>query len=108
VVNGPRFAHAILTTDELPALSPDFVFRGLSLRGFWLINWLREAPRTEIQDVYQTLGDLVADGSRAAVEQVHPLEQFKHSLKSNRSGKNPLQVWGGRLTTADFLHIHLI
>jgi NADPH:quinone reductase-like Zn-dependent oxidoreductase len=77
---------------QLPALSPEFVFRGLSLHGFWLINWLRDAPRTEIQDVYQKLGDLVADGSlAAAVEQVYPLEQFKeafkHSLKSNRSGK---------------------
>ncbi len=77
---------------QLPTLSPDFLFRGLSLRGFWLINWLREAPRTEIQEVYQTLADLVAGGSlTAVVEQVYPLEQFKeafrHSLKSNRSGK---------------------
>jgi NADPH:quinone reductase-like Zn-dependent oxidoreductase len=77
---------------QLPALSPDFLFRDLSLHGFWLVNWLRNAPRTEIQQVYQKLGDLVTDGSlSAAVEHVYPLEQFKeafeHSLKSNRSGK---------------------
>ena len=45
-----------------------------------------------IQEIYQKLGDLVADGSlSAAVEHVYPLEQFKEafgqSLKSNRSGK---------------------
>ena len=77
---------------QLPTLSRDFLFRNLSLHGFWLINWLREAPRAEIQEVYQTLADLVAQGSLTAnVEQVYPLEQFqeafRHSLKSNRSGK---------------------
>src|SRR6476660_5464824 len=78
---------------QFPAISPkDLIYRGLSLHGFWLINWIRNAPRTEIQEIYQKLGDLVADGSlSAAVEQVYPLDQFKEackqSLKSNRSGK---------------------
>ena len=82
-----------IQSGQFPAVSPgDFVFRGLSLHGFWLINWIRNAPRTEIQEIYQKLGDLVADGSlSAAVEHVYPLEQFKEafeqSLKSNRSGK---------------------
>jgi hypothetical protein len=65
---------------------------GLSLHGFWLANWLRSAPRTEIQEMYQRLGDLVTDGSLSvAVEHVYPLDQFKdaikQSLQSNRSGK---------------------
>jgi NADPH:quinone reductase-like Zn-dependent oxidoreductase len=77
---------------QLPALSADFLFRGLSLHGFWVINWLREGPRTEIQEVYQTLTDLVAQGSlTAAVERVYPFEQFQeafqHALQSNRRGK---------------------
>src|SRR6059036_6261 len=82
-----------MQSGQFPAVSPkDFIYRGLSLHGFWLINWIRNAPRTEIQEIYQKLGDLVADGSlSAAVEQVYPLEQFKEafeqSLKSNRSGK---------------------
>ena len=82
-----------LQSGQFPAMPPkEFVYRGLSLHGFWLINWIRDAPRTEIQEIYQKLGDLVADGSlSAAVENVYPLEQFKEafkqSLKSNRSGK---------------------
>ena len=44
------------------------------------------------QEMYQRLGDLVANGSlSAAVEQVYPLDQFKEafeqSLQSQRSGK---------------------
>jgi NADPH:quinone reductase-like Zn-dependent oxidoreductase len=82
-----------LQSGQFPVISPrDFIYRGLSLHGFWLINWIRNAPRTEIQEIYQKLGDLVADGSLfAAVEQVYPLEQFKaafeQSLKSSRGGK---------------------
>ena len=81
-----------IQSEQFPVFSLDFVFRGLSLHGFWLGNWIRSAPRTEIQEMYQKLGDLVADGSlSAAVEHVYPLDQFKEafeqSLKSNRSGK---------------------
>lgn len=81
-----------IQSEQFPVFSLDFVFRGLSLHGFWLGNWIRSAPRREIQEIYQKLGDLVADGSiSAAVEHVYPLDQFKEafeqSLKSNRSGK---------------------
>jgi len=82
-----------MQSGQFPTLAPyDFFFRSLSLHGFWLINWIRNAPRTEIQEIYQKLGDLVADGSlSAAVDHVYSLEQFKEafeqSLKPNRSGK---------------------
>src|ERR1700680_1860928 len=82
-----------LQSGQFPAMPPrEFIYRGLSLRGFWLINWIRNAPRAEIEEIYQKLGDLVADGSfSAAVEHAYPLEQFKEafqqSLKPNRSGK---------------------
>jgi NADPH:quinone reductase-like Zn-dependent oxidoreductase len=82
-----------LQSGHFPAVSPkDLIYRGLSLHGFWLINWIRNAPRTEVQEIYRKLGDLVADGSlSASVEHVYPLEQFTeafaHSLRSSRNGK---------------------
>src|SRR5881397_3298834 len=82
-----------LQSGQFPAVFPkDLIYRGLSLHGFWLINWIRNAPRTEVQEIYRKLGELVADGSlSAAVEHVYPLEQFKeafeHSLRSSRTGK---------------------
>src|SRR5713101_4216842 len=40
-----------LQSGQFPAMPPsDFFFNGLSLHGFWLINWIRSAPRTEIQE----------------------------------------------------------
>jgi len=76
----------------LPVLSPEFIYNNLSLHGFWVGNWMRNAPSTEIQELYQKLADMVADGSlSASVEQVYPLDQFKQaierSLKSSRNGK---------------------
>src|SRR5882672_6491777 len=82
-----------LQSGQFPAMPPgEFIYRGLSLHGFWLINWIRTAPRAEIQEMYQKLGDLVAEGAlRAAVEQVYPLdafqEAFTQSLQPQRSGK---------------------
>ena len=89
---GPIVVYS-MQSGQFPAMPPkELIYRGLSLHGFWLINWIRSAPRTEIEETYQKLGDLVADGSlSAAVERVYPLDQFKEafkqSLKSNRSGK---------------------
>src|SRR6266446_6118542 len=89
---GSIVVYALLS-GQFPAIPPkDFIYHGLSLHGFWLINWIRNAPRAEIQETYQKLGDLVANGSlSAAVERVYPLEQFKEafeqSLKPNRNGK---------------------
>jgi len=88
-----------LQSGQFPAMPPrEFIYRGLSLHGFWLINWIRNAPRKEIEEIYQKLGDLVADGSlSAAVEHVYPLDQFKEafkqSLKSNRRGKTLFRFW---------------
>src|SRR5881397_2170496 len=82
-----------MQSGQFPAVPPkEFIYRGLSLHGFWLINWIRNAPRTEIQEVYQKLGGFVADGSLSAtVDHVYPLDLFKEafeqSLKPNRNGK---------------------
>jgi len=91
--SGGSIVSYAMQSGQFPAISPkDFFYRGLSLHGFWLGNWVLNASRTEVQETYQKLGDLVADGSlSAAVEHVYPLDQFKEafkqSLKSNRSGK---------------------
>jgi NADPH:quinone reductase-like Zn-dependent oxidoreductase len=82
-----------LRSGQFPAMPPgEFISRGLSLHGFWLINWIRHAPCAEIREMSQKLGDLVAEGALwAAVEQVYPLdafqEAFTQSLQSQRSGK---------------------
>src|SRR6266849_5271486 len=59
--SGGSIVSYAMQSGQFPAISPkDFFYRGLSLHGFWLGNWIRNAPRTEVQEIYQKLGDLVA------------------------------------------------
>jgi NADPH:quinone reductase-like Zn-dependent oxidoreductase len=81
------------TVGEAPTLPlSDFIYRELVLRGFWLINWIRNAPREEIERVYAELADLVTEGVLiTAVEATYALEDyqaaFDHARKPERSGK---------------------
>jgi NADPH:quinone reductase-like Zn-dependent oxidoreductase len=81
------------TTGETATLSlGDTIYRELILRGFWLINWIRNAPREEIERTYAELAALVAEGVlTSAVEATYPLEEYKeafaHARRPGRSGK---------------------
>ena len=68
------------------------LFKGISLHGFWLTRWLREAPAAEIAAAYQQLGALMAGGNLAiAVEQSYPLahaaDAIRHAKQDQRQGK---------------------
>jgi NADPH:quinone reductase-like Zn-dependent oxidoreductase len=82
-----------LQTGVFPKINPvDMYFRSLSFHGFWLINWIRNAPRHEVQWTYQHLASLVAEGKLfAEVEQTYSLDNFQdalaHAQTSERGGK---------------------
>jgi NADPH:quinone reductase-like Zn-dependent oxidoreductase len=70
----------------------DMIFNEVALTGFWMINWVRNAPRAEIEATYRELVDLVAAGRLSApVEATYPLEDYKnafeHSMAEERAGK---------------------
>jgi NADPH:quinone reductase-like Zn-dependent oxidoreductase len=80
-------------TGEFPAIGlGDLVFDDLQLHGLWVINWIRNAPREEIERTYGELAELVASGElTTAVEATYPLdryrEAFAHVTKPGRAGK---------------------
>ncbi|TCN37557.1 NADPH:quinone reductase-like Zn-dependent oxidoreductase [Kribbella orskensis] len=70
----------------------DSIYRQLSLRGLWIVNWLNNASREELEQTYTELAALVADGVlRAEVEATYPLAEFRkaldHARQGGRSGK---------------------
>ena len=69
-------------TGEPPALPVgDLIYRDISLRSFFIANWIREAPRAEIEQTYAELARLVAEGVlHAAVETTYPLSQYRVAL----------------------------
>jgi NADPH:quinone reductase-like Zn-dependent oxidoreductase len=68
------------------------LFKGITLRGFWLTRWLREASAEEIAASYDRLAALMADGKLAmAVEKSYPLaaaaDAIRHAKQGGRQGK---------------------
>jgi NADPH:quinone reductase-like Zn-dependent oxidoreductase len=80
-------------TGQAPALPlPDLIYRGVSLRGFFILNWIRDTPRERLERVYHELAELVEQRAiSAVVEATYPLDQYqtalRHAQKSARTGK---------------------
>jgi NADPH:quinone reductase-like Zn-dependent oxidoreductase len=80
-------------TGQSPALPlGDFIYRGISLRAFFILNWIRDTPREELEQAYGELAAFVEQGViKAAVEATYPLDRFREALahagRTERSGK---------------------
>jgi NADPH:quinone reductase-like Zn-dependent oxidoreductase len=70
----------------------DLLFRGIRLRGFFILNWLRDTPREKLEQIYGELATLAGQGIlRASVEAEYPLADYRdalaHAARDGRSGK---------------------
>jgi len=80
-------------TGQTPAVPlPDLIYRGISLRSFYILGWLRDTPRERLEEIYGGLAELVAAGVIGAeVEATYALDQFPvalaHAQQTGRSGK---------------------
>jgi NADPH:quinone reductase-like Zn-dependent oxidoreductase len=69
---------------------PALTFNGLSLHGFWEVNWLRRTPYEEIQSTFKHLIGLVAAGKlHARVDATYSIDQYRQALDHvKRAGRN--------------------
>ncbi|MFJ3407388.1 zinc-dependent alcohol dehydrogenase family protein [Promicromonospora sp. NPDC090134] len=70
----------------------DLIYKEITLTGFWLVNWVRSAPRAEIEALYTELAGLVADGTLSVpIGATFPLKQFQAAFEAafgpERTGK---------------------
>lgn len=93
VANGGMVVNYGLLSGESPRLSAhDLVFRGLTLRGFWLASWFANAGPARIKQVYDQLVAWLAQGKIGATVDAHyPIEQVAdavaHAAREGRDGK---------------------
>lgn len=75
------------TTGEPPVLPlGTLVFGEAVLRGFWVVNWLHNAPRAEIEKTVGEIVDLIARGVLSVpVDSTYPLEQYQAALARHNS-----------------------
>jgi NADPH:quinone reductase-like Zn-dependent oxidoreductase len=89
---GLVLSYSSLSRTPVAVPAADLVYRELSVRGFWLINWIRTAAQEEIQALYGELARLVERGVIASdVEASYPLADFRAAFdrarRPQRSGK---------------------
>lgn len=93
LADGGTVVNYGLLSNRPPIMSPaSLLFRGVSLRGFWLSRWLSAAAREQRVGLYAGLAALVADGTlRVPVDATFPLERVADAVaraqQGGRSGK---------------------
>lgn len=70
-------------------ISPaSFVFRDITLRGFWLAQWFRRAAVERQQQIFGELAGLVASGQLSArIQSRFPIEQIQQAVAAAAAGE---------------------
>lgn len=84
--------YGLLSGEPCAVDAADLVFRGITLRGFWLAEWFGRAEPATVRAVYAGLVDKLRKGAIATpVEARYPLsrvaEAVAHAARPGRSGK---------------------
>ncbi|MEO8010813.1 MAG: zinc-dependent alcohol dehydrogenase family protein [Dokdonella sp.] len=67
---------------------PALIFRGITLRGFWVSNWLKQADRERRTRLFAELAAAIASGALAAnVQATYPLERIKDAVAAAAAGE---------------------
>lgn len=91
--NGHLVSYSSMTRTPVAVPSSFLVYRELTIHGFWVVNWLRDAPRDEIEAVYTELGELAARGViRATVQETFPLSDYRVAFAAARGPKRAGKV----------------
>lgn len=79
---------------EACQISPaSFVFRDITLRGFWLSQWFRTASAQRRGEVFGEIGKLIATGRlRAPVQATYTLDQIKEAVAAAAAGERSGKV----------------
>ena len=84
--------YGVLSGESCQMTGHQLIFRRLTLTGFWLVPWLSEIPRPEIEALYAGLAGRIADGTlNVDVAAVYAIEDIKaalaHAARDGRDGK---------------------
>lgn len=69
-----------------------FIFRNLTMRGFWLVNWFRQTPESERAVLLGEIAGLIAEGKlHAPIHATYDVSEIKEAVavaaSGGRSGK---------------------
>ncbi len=99
LAEGGTLVNYGMMSGEPCRLAPSsLVFRDLTLRGFWLVKWLRDASRDAQRALYGELIQLVASGTlHARIHATYPVERIREAVAAASAGERDgkILVTGG-------------
>lgn len=84
--------YGLLSGENCQVGAADLVFRGITLRGFWLMTWFQRSSREQVGAAYGDLLAMLAAGEiTTPVEATYPLSKItdalQHAARAGRDGK---------------------
>ena len=78
-------------SDDPCTVQPDaFIFRNLTLRGFWLVNWFRHTPEEQRAVLLGEIAGLIAKGKlHAPIHATYDVSEIKEAVACAASGDDP-------------------
>lgn len=86
-IGGTVVNYGAMSGEACKVYPASFVFRDVTLRGFWLAFWFRNATREQQRTLFGELVPLVAQGVLTApVQATYPLSQIKEAITVAAAG----------------------
>ncbi|MES2468220.1 MAG: 2-enoyl thioester reductase domain-containing protein [Verrucomicrobiota bacterium] len=85
--HGTHVTYGAMARQPLKVPNGILIFKGLTLRGFWLTHWAASLGDERMTELYQKLAGLALQGQlRQQIAATYPLEQFRVALKHAAGG----------------------
>lgn len=89
---GLHITYGAMSRRSLKVPNKFLIFKGIRLHGFWMTEWIREAPEDVVTSAYQQLAQWVTEGKLSQpVDSVFSLEDVRDAViraqESRRNGK---------------------
>ena len=80
--------YGLLSGEPCQVSAQSFIFRDMTLRGFWLAAWFRKAPPARRMAVLGEVAALIASGAlKAAVHATYDVAEIKQAVAAAAAGE---------------------
>lgn len=84
---GTLVNYGMMSGEPCQVAPSSFVFRDITLKGFWLAKWFRNASREAQRALYAELTQLVATGAlHARIHATYPVERIQEAVAAANAG----------------------
>ena len=95
---GTLVSYGMMSGEPCRVAPSSFIFRDITLRGFWLVKWFRTASRDVQRALYSELAQLVASGALSArIAASYPVDKIQEAVAAANAGERDgkILVTGG-------------